>query len=219
MVEIFQLFIKASILGLSTGLFCTSTCLPLLLPVLLSRSKSTMRKGNIALLQFFVGRFVSYLLVGLISGILGLYLTESDIYQEIIIPIIYLIIGVLMIIYGVSGLLVHVKTCTKIDKKFQKPGYLFLLGFLMGLNICPPFLLAIGAASNLGDVLKSMFFFTVFFVATSVYFIPLIFTGFAARVHKLQKLARYFSVAAGIYFIYVAVRIILMLTGIIEPNY
>src|SRR4030042_1680787 len=69
------------------------------------------------------------------------------------------------------------------------------LGFLTGLNLCPPFLLAFTEAAKTGVLWRSVLFFAAFFVGTSVYILPLAILGLGRRVEALQYIGR---LAAGV---------------------
>ncbi len=77
----------------------------------------------------------------------------------------------------------------------------FLLGFLMGVNICPPFLISIGYIVDVGGVLNGILYFVLFFIGTSVYFIPLLFLGQLGRFDRLKFSARISAIAVGIIFL------------------
>lgn len=210
---------KAVLLGLSTGTYCAVSCLPLLVPTLFSRNQKHIGRISVSLIKFIAGRFVAYMAFGVIAGLTGVFLNELDLFQNIVIPAVYFIIGAIMVGYGITGIFKHKNTCRVIDRKFQNSNYLFVLGFLMGINFCPPFILAFGVAAEFMDLLKSLMFFTVFFIVTTLFFIPLIFSGFAAKLRLINKIARYSSILAGLYFIYLAVYAVLLLAGVIELNY
>ena len=92
--------------------------------------------------------------------------------------------------------------------KIQKPNAV-VMGFLLGINICPPFLLSLSYVASLGDILKSVLYFVIFFFASSVYFIPMVFVGMLARIKELQKTAQVSGImAAGIFMYYGAYSII-----------
>ena len=56
-------------------------------------------------------------------------------------------------------------------------------------------------ARQLADVLKSVLYFTIFFFASSVYFLPMIFVGMLAKMKELQKTARVSGIMAACVFI------------------
>ena len=80
----------------------------------------------------------------------------------------------------------------------------------MGFNLCPPFLLAASFALGFADIAKSILFFFYFFLATSVFLIPLIFSGFVSRFQWVRLVGRVFSVFVGVWFIYIALKELLL---------
>jgi sulfite exporter TauE/SafE len=75
-----------------------------------------------------------------------------------------------------------------------------VLGFLMGINVCPPFLLSVAYVFTLHSMAKGIVYFLVFFVATSVYFIPLFFVGLLGRMKEFRWAARASALVVGILF-------------------
>lgn len=202
------MILKGLVLGFSTGVFCLGYCYPILAPIMLSRKERTFKTTSISVGLFLLGRFVAYILFGLIFGIVGQYIVLFPIFNKIVLPSIYAILGVLMVIYGIIQSLPRWQFCLALEKRFQDSKYLVLVGFLAGINICPPFLLAITTAISFGGVIKSVIFFVFFFLATSVYILPFIFSGLLSRFNDVRIAARITSVIAGIWFIYLAVRIL-----------
>ena len=77
------------------------------------------------------------------------------------------------------------------------------MGFLMGINLCPPFLLSITYVFSKQSALYGMVYFALFFLASSVYFLPVVFLGLAARAREFRKVARASGfLVTGIFFIY-----------------
>jgi len=71
-----------------------------------------------------------------------------------------------------------------------------------GMNICPPFLLAITGAVETGEITGSIAFFTMFFLGTGIYFIPLPFIGFFRRQQVLRIIGKFAAILAGILYIF-----------------
>ncbi|OYD17018.1 hypothetical protein CH330_01140 [candidate division WOR-3 bacterium JGI_Cruoil_03_51_56] len=199
---------KALVLGFSSGLFCIGFCVPLVGPMLLSRSRSGLKESAAAFGLFLVGRLIAYLLFGLVFGMLGSILEPVWAAKSIAVPILYAILGILMILYGFVQSFHHIGFCRILNPKFQSHWYFLLIGFLAGINFCPPFLLAITTAFDLGGPLKGMLFFFVFFLATTIYLAPLLFTGLVNRFKQVRFAARIASIIAGLYFISLAARTI-----------
>jgi sulfite exporter TauE/SafE len=200
------LLAKAAVLGLSTGLFCVGFCVPLVGPVLLGRERTGMRDSLRALGLFLGGRLVAYLLFGVVFGLLGSGLARVWTAKAWLLPAVYALLGLLMIAYGLVLSMPHIGLCRLLAPRVQSNWYLVALGFLAGLNLCPPFLLAVTTVIDVGGALRGMAFFFVFFLATSVYLVPLLFSGFAARLSAVRVAARAASVVAGAYFLFLGIR-------------
>ena len=201
---------KALVLGLSTGLFCVGFCVPLLGPVMLSREQRGFRESAAAIGLFLCGRLAAYLLFGLVFGALGGVLSRIWQVKAVFVPVLYALLGVMMVLYGIIQSFPHIGLCRVLNPRIQSKWYLSVIGFLAGINICPPFLLAVTAAMDLGGALRGMLFFFVFFLATSVYLLPLLFSGLVSRFKEVRFAARIAAVVAGLYFIWLAARPLLL---------
>jgi sulfite exporter TauE/SafE len=206
---ILPIIVKALLLGLSTGLFCIGFCLPLVGPVLLGREKTKLTDTASLLGLFLAGRLVAYLLFGVVFGLVGATLTRVWLVRTYLLPAVYLLLGLLMILYGLATSMPHLGVCRVLNPRLRSPGFLPVLGFLAGINLCPPFLLAITAVVGLGGAFRGLLFFFVFFVATSIYLLPLIFAGLASRFASIRFAGRVSAVVAGGYFIYLGLTILL----------
>ncbi len=200
------MILKALALGFSTGIFCMGFCYPILAPIMLSNKDSNIRLSAISLGLFLSGKLIAYSLFGLIVGLLGKYLVTLPYFQKTILPILYLILGCIMILYGLVQSLPKWRSCSLYKKFFKKPKYLLTIGFLAGINICPPFLLAMSFAISLGGILKSIVFFICFFVATSIFLLPFIFSGFISRFKEVRMAARITAIIVGIWFVYLGIK-------------
>jgi len=197
---------KALVLGLSTGLFCIGFCLPLLGPLMLGRERSSLRDSASGLLLFLAGRLLAYLLFGLLFGALGGLLGRVLAVKTILLPLLYATLGPLMVLYGIVQSFPHWSFCRVLSPRIGSRWYLALVGFLAGINLCPPFLLAVTTVMDAGGALRGALFFFVFFVATSVYLVPLLFAGLAARFSAVRFAARVLSIASGAYFVFLALK-------------
>jgi sulfite exporter TauE/SafE len=195
---------KALLLGLSTGLFCAGFCVPLVGPLLLADDNRSVKRSALRVLLFLVGRLVAYLLFGLVFGTLGGILSRVWGIKAVLLPMLYAVLGVLMIVYAVVQSFPHIGFCRTIAQPVRSGWYIALVGFLAGINLCPPFLLAVTTVMDIGGALRGMLFFLVFFVATSVYLLPLFFAGLVSRFSSVRFAGRVTAVLAGLYFLYLA---------------
>jgi sulfite exporter TauE/SafE len=196
---------KALLLGLSTGLFCAGFCVPLVGPLLLSNESRSVRRSASRVGLFLAGRLVAYLLFGLVFGALGGALSRVWSVKTVLLPLVYAILGVMMIVYAVVKSFPHIGFCRAVSPRIRSGWYLALVGFLAGINLCPPFLLAVTTVMDIGGALRGVLFFLVFFVATSIYLLPLFFAGWVSRFSSVRFAGRVAALLAGLYFLYLAV--------------
>jgi sulfite exporter TauE/SafE len=179
--------------GLSVGVSCLGLCLPVFLPILLSQKRNT--KGSFLLvLEFSGGRLLGYLFFGLVFGLFGQLIRSNLIHYIIAIANIWT--GILMIVYSLGR--IDKKICSYIP--FSKIKWPILLGFLTGVNVCPPFLASLTYVFNLRDIILSLIYFLMFFLGTSVYIVPAAFLGIFTKINWVQKISHIAGVLVGIYF-------------------
>lgn len=203
---ILALLARALVLGLSTGLFCIGFCGPLVGPILLARSRSGVRGSAIGIAVFMSGRLAAYLLFGAATGLLGGAFGRLWPVKAYVLPGLYTVLGLLMILYAIAQSFPHLGFCRFLSPRIESNWYFLLAGFVAGINLCPPFLLAATTAFVAGGALQGMLFFFVFFLATSVYLVPFLFSGLLNRFREVRFAARIAAVAAGLYFVYLAAR-------------
>jgi sulfite exporter TauE/SafE len=200
---------KALLLGLSTGLYCAGFCLPLVGPLLLADEKAGMRRSAARVGLFLAGRLVAYLIFGLVFGALGGRLGRVWAAKTVLLPMVYAALGLLMVVYGLVQSFPHLGFCRIVNPRVTSGWYVAALGFLAGINLCPPFLLAVTAVVDTGGALRGALFFVVFFLATSVYLLPLFFSGLVSRFGSVRFAGRAAAILAGLYFTSLAVRTLL----------
>jgi len=193
--------IQAALLGLSTGLYCATACFPMLISACFSRTDNGWIGTAKGVGQFLLGRLTAYLIVGALAGLAGFFLGRFHTASDLLVSTVYLVSGGLMATYGIVESFPHAKACAAMSRGFRTSTYMLVLGFLTGLNLCPPFVLAFSVAADLGGVLKGILFFFVFFLSTSVYMLPFFFSGLAARKVHVRKAARIISIAMGAWFV------------------
>lgn len=193
-MELITKFFLGYLAGLSVGVYCLSLCLPVFLPVLLSQKRTT-KKSFLLVLEFSAGRLLGYLFFGFIFGFLGQVIKSNFIYYVMSLANIWM--GILMIFYSLGA--IDKKFCAAVP--FAKIKWLFLLGFLTGVNICPPFLASLTYVFNLKDVLASVFYFFMFFLGTTTYIVPAAILGIFSKYKWMLKVAQISGVLVGIYFV------------------
>src|SRR5271157_4812507 len=85
-----------------------------------------------------------------------------------------------------------------------------VLGLLTGISLCPPFVAAGVRAAELGSMAAAILFFGVFFVATTMWFVPFVGLGCVRRNESVIFVAR---AAMSIVAVYYLLAGIAMLAG------
>ena len=186
-------FLNGFLLGLSTGIFCTAYCLPIYLPQIMAQ-RHKYRGWNV-FLQFNIGRLVAYIIFGAVFGYLGAQAHSQ--FLSSFARLVIAALAVLLILYGLGLSVPRLKWCAW-TKNIRLP---LVSGFLLGINICPPFLLALTQNFQTGGVINGIVFFLMFFLGTTVYLVPFTFLGSFTRFLWLRQAGRLAAIVAGVIMI------------------
>lgn len=205
------LTINGFLLGLSTGVFCLGSCLPVLLPFILVEKREDFFRNLLVVLEFSGGRMVAYLIVGFIVGYLGKKLPPGG--SHVFMAAVMVVLSVLLLGYGLVRSFPHAKMCffvNRVTGDFKR--FPFLMGILLGLNVCPPFLLAVTYTldSGGGSLMGALFFFC-FFLGTSVFIIPLAFMGPFSQFPWLLRLSKVSLMISGVVFLGLGINKLMIL--------
>jgi sulfite exporter TauE/SafE len=198
-------------LGLSTGMVCLAYCGPLLMPYLLGEG-TRFGRNTVSVSLFLGGRLIAYLIVGFLSGILGNVILQPSATREHLVAIAYILLSALLIAYGFHRF-GEVCLGTKNRKLIRQtriywPSMVpFTGGVLSGFNICPPFLLAITKALDSGNIAAGVWLFFMFFLGTTVYFLPMPLIGLFNKRHVLRIIGKFAAILAGLYYFYVGIKL------------
>jgi sulfite exporter TauE/SafE len=190
-------------LGLSTGTFCILSCIPVILPFLCSVDFDKKNQHYLLVLLFLAGRLVGYIFVGAVVGYIGNF-TKDYVNQRIVKYLFaasYLGIGLLMLLSGIWHNFPQLKLCKYFSKAYNHLWGALYFGFFTGLSLCPPFLAAIERVLHTGGVVYGMLYFFLFFVGTSLFFLPLVGIKYLNRFKKeINLIARFTLILIGLYF-------------------
>jgi sulfite exporter TauE/SafE len=192
------------LLGLSTGPVCMATCLPIVFPFAVSEDGGTSAvKRWFFLARFLAGRLAAYAATGLVSGLiasrLGLTGSKTGIYA-------WMILSLLLIAYGFGAGIRHAGFCMYVTRSVAAPSFPYILGFLTGLSVCPPFLLALSyVVEQSVNVMFAVVFFFSFFCATSLYVLPIGLLGHLPRQDLMRTAGRLAAVVTGFFSLWQAV--------------
>jgi hypothetical protein len=84
-----------------------------------------------------------------------------------------------------------------------------VLGFLTGVSLCPPFVAAGLRAAELGSLVAALLFFAVFFVATTLWFVPFVGLGCVRRNASVIFVARAAMVLIASYYALAGIAILM----------
>jgi sulfite exporter TauE/SafE len=201
------------LLGISTGAMCLAYCGPVLIPLMLAEGKN-VRKSAYYLLYFLTGRLLAYIIAGFIVGFIGKTVILPSKYTVFGLGIIYILLAILLIVYGFHRFkeICFGQVQRKINSAFKKrfPKVVVIIsGAITGLNICPPFLIAITKAAETGNIASSILFFLMFFVGTTIYFIPIPFVGLFKRQQVFGVIGKFAAILTGFIFLYQGTLMIL----------
>jgi sulfite exporter TauE/SafE len=191
------------LLGLSTGSFCAISCAPVAIPFIFSEKIDGWKQNAGLVGLMLAGRLAAYIAVGFLVGELGGYAIrylDPEI-QRRLLAVSNTLVGALMIAAGLMHNFPGLKFCQKF-RSIYRPGWGSLLyGLFTGLNICPPFYMAASRVFGMGSGLAGMLYFAMFFVGTSVFFLPLLGVHlFKDRLQTVRLVARLALILLGVYF-------------------
>ena len=183
--------------GLSLGAFCLSYCFPFLATFIASEPRGV--KDNAKLIfRFIFGRLLGYVMFGLIFGFLGEKYQSP--FLTLLTDLSLILISIILILY-LCGLLKQTEETCLVSKLRNRNA--MMMGFLMGINICPPFLLSLPYVFSLHSTWLGVVYFLIFFLTSSIYFLPMIFVGWLGKIKEFQTVARLSGfICAGIFIFY-----------------
>jgi sulfite exporter TauE/SafE len=205
--------LEGLLLGLSTGVACIAFCGPILIPYLMAESH-TIRQSVIDVSWFLTGRFIAYVITGILAGLLGSIILQNRIFREISGGWLYIILAIAMIVYAFYRAkhvcLGESKGVIASKLRINLPHLLPVFGgFTSGINLCPPFILAITQASLTRNVTESTLFFIAFFMGTAVYFIPMPFISIFRQKQNFQLVGKFAAGIVGAIYLYKGIILII----------
>jgi hypothetical protein len=197
---------EAIVLGLSSGPACMASCGPVLVPSLLA-GRGGLPLSARYLSTFLGARFLGYLLFAAVAWELGALVRVPPAPRLFMVGVIHVLLAGVLLWYAHSvghacaqsrpgSELVTIGVARK--RVISGPA---ALGFLTGLSLCPPFVIAAVRAAELGSVAAALLFFAVFFLGTSVWFVPFVSLGYVRRSQAVTTVARMAMVLIAFYYL------------------
>lgn len=201
--------VNGFMLGMTTGPMCFTACFPLLLSVTLAEGGKTSSHATWLFLGKFIGgRFLAYLVFGLIVGLLG---SRLGALSHQIGSIATILLSLILIAYGLGMPIPHFGMCRMGATHMGRPYFPLILGVLTGLNVCPPFLLALTySLQKAVNPTFGIFFFLSFFLATTLYILPVGLAAYVNRHEMIIRLGKIASVVVGLVFFYQGVSALMI---------
>jgi hypothetical protein len=205
---------EALVLGLASGPACMASCGPVLVPSLLAE-RAGLRLNTRYLSTFLGARFAGYVLFAAVASELGALVSLSPAPRLLLIGVIHVLLACVLLWYAYSAGHTCAQSCSGselvsigVTRKPRVSGAA-ALGFLTGLSLCPPFVAAGVRAAELGSVAGALAFFAVFFLGTSVWFVPFVGLGCVARNEAVTTVARMAMVLIALYYAYLGLTMLL----------
>jgi hypothetical protein len=218
-MEVHALYGDALALGLASGPACLAACGPVLVPSLLAGRAGFL--PNLRTIAVFLGtRLLGYLLFARVAWELGALASMLIKPHPHLIGLVYVLMAGVLAWYAYSvrrncagscspSKLVTIGGAVDESGNTQKGiAGVAMLGFLTGLNFCPPFVVAGIRAAELGSLSGALLFFAVFFSGTSIWFVPIAGLGCVVRNQALITVARmamglvaFYYLALGLYML------------------
>ena len=205
--------LEALLLGLSVGLVCLASCGAVLVPWLVVQQRAFLSTAWL-LGQVLAGRLAGYLLFACAAWIAGALLLPGDVRTRVLVfGLVHLALATALLWYAFAGSPVrphgvapsaHPGRLLSLRRRVARLGPP-ALGFLTGVNFCPPFVVATVRAAELRSLPASLAFFTLFFLGTSVWFLPFLAAGAARRIPEAHFVARIAMGVVGAYYGYMGV--------------
>lgn len=196
----------ALVLGLATGPVCLASCGPAVVPWMLGLPAGIAGHAR-QLTLFLTARLGGYLLFGTAAWLAGEAVPRAWRGQGWLLGMIQLALAVALVFYSFGGRHgpCEEKNCgarlVRIGAPRQgKDHGALALGFLTGINFCPPFLAAGAQAASSASLGAALLFFVAFFVGTALWFVLLAPLGLLRRSAELHWVARMAAVLVALWY-------------------
>lgn len=191
-------FISGIWLGLVSGSLCVG-CWAILLPIMASSGKGSLKASAGVFLQFTLGRLLAYIAFGAVIGFVGSRLSNIS-WIPLAASIAFIPLSAILLLQafrgGKSGL------CRGIENLSTKSRLPFWVGAALGMSVCPPFLIETVRVLQAGSPAAGMASFAGFFLGATIFMAPVLFFGLAGRAEFFRNLGRAACLLAALFFFY-----------------
>jgi len=190
-----------------------ASCGPVLVPSLLTE-RAGWRVNSRYISTFLGARFLGYLAFAAVAWELGALVSLPPAPRMLLFGAVHVSLACVLLWYAYSAGHGCAHACSGSElvtigatKKRSVAGPA-ALGFLTGLSLCPPFVAAGVRAAGLGSVAAALLFFAVFFVGTSIWFVPFVGLGCVTRNEGVTTVARMAMVLIALYYGYLGLTML-----------
>ena len=197
---------EALALGVATGPICLAACGPVVVPwMLILPDGWRVRSRQLGL--FLAARLAGYLVFAGAAWSIGSAVPQEWRVRAWVSGCVQLLLALALLTYAVGwrrtrshsaeaeGRLVQISLAPRPRIRGAAT-----LGFLSGINLCPPFLVAGVRAAELGSMPTALFFFLMFFAGTAVWFLPFLALGLVHGNGEIATVARMAAVLLACYY-------------------
>jgi len=206
---------EALVLGLATGPVCLATCGPVVVPWIMVQPQG-VRGHSRQLLLFLAARLAGYLVFACAAWLVGSAIPHSWTGRSWLMGGIQILLAAALVVYAAGWphrRCAVAKTTANLvqigEAPVTKRSGALALGFLTGINLCPPFLVAGVRAAQLAHLSAALLFFLCFFAGTAVWFIPFLSLGFLKRTPAVVAVARMVAVLLAFWYGFSGVSILI----------
>ena len=208
---------EALVLGLATGPVCLASCGPVVLPWMLVQPEGVRAHGR-QLSVFLAARMVGYLVFATVAWYAGAAIPRSWAGRSWIFGGIELLLALTLVVYAVGWprrrCSVQASSGDELvqigERRRERRSGAVTLGFLTGINLCPPFLVAGVRAAQQASLLAALVFFVFFFVGTAVWFLPFLSLGLVRRAPAVVTVARMVAVLLACWYLFSGASILIV---------
>ena len=207
--------VEAIVLGLATGPVCVASCGPVVVPWMLVQ-RGGARSSGLGLSTLLAARLGGYMVFAAAAWWLGSKLPREWSGRGWMFGLVQLLLGGALVIYAAGW---PRRRCAAPDAgnelvQIGKPHRSWwtgaaVIGFLSGISLCPPFLIAGVRAAEAANLTTALLFFLVFYVGTAIWFLPFLALGFIPRTPTLLTVARMTAVLLACYYAVLGTTVLL----------
>ena len=210
---------EALVLGLATGPVCLATCGPVVVPWMLVQPQG-VRGHSRQLVLFLAARLAGYLVFACAVWLVGSAIPDAIPHawtgRSWLMGGIQILLAAALVVYAAGWphrRCVVAKTTANLvqigEAPVAKRSGALALGFLTGINLCPPFLVAGVRAAQLAHLSAALLFFSCFFAGTAVWFFPFLSLGFLKRTPAVVTVARMVALLLAVWYGFSGISILI----------